>query len=156
VQHPDNIAEVVPWPSNISFLEGEGDLSFTSQKERFSGSFLLSLTYPSNFFLEVYGSFGQTLVHVERNNDNFLFVAGDEKTDNERALSNKFGLSSIQLMDDLTARGSIKAAARGHVIPRQGYDVVFSQTKKGKQTVCWERPDSKICLVFDKVVFEEF
>jgi hypothetical protein len=155
VERPDHPAELVSWPSNISFLEGEGDLSFSSQRERFSGSFLLSLTYPSHFFLEVYGSFGQTLVHVERNKDIFLFVAGEEKTNDELALSKKFGLSAQQLMDDLTARGLIESASRGRVIPRQGYDVVFSKTKKGKQTACWERPESKICLVFDKIVFEE-
>jgi hypothetical protein len=155
VQQTDNPAGLVSWPSNVSFLEGEGDLSFLSQKERFSGSFLLSLTYPSHFFLEVYGSFGQTLVHVERNKDSFLFMAGDEKTNDELALSKKFGLSAQQLMDDLTARGSIETASRRHIIPRQGYDVVFSHTKKGKQTACWERLESKICLVFDKVVFEE-
>jgi hypothetical protein len=155
VQSPPDSKGLVFWPSHITYLEGEGDLSFSSQKERFSGSFLLSLTYPSHFFLEVYGPFGQTIVHVERNNDSFLFVAGEEKIYDESAMSRRFGFSSLQLMDDLCVKWPVETNPSGFAIHRPGYDVVFSKSRRGKQSVCWEKHDSRICLVFDKVIFEE-
>jgi hypothetical protein len=155
IQSPPAVTGPASWPSNAVFVEGEGDLSFSSQKERFSGTFLLSLVYPSSFFLEVYGGFGQTLIHVERNKEKFLFIAGDEKTTDEHALSARFGLSAEQLMDDLCKRGPIETDKAGFVIHRPGYEVVFSQTRRGKHSVCWEKQDGRICLVFDKVLFEE-
>jgi hypothetical protein len=147
--------EVVPWPSTIESLEGEGDLSFVSPKERNSGSFLVSLSYPDRLFLEVYGTFGQTIVHIEKNHEKFLFIAGDEKTNDERALSQKFGFTSRELMDDLTMRGLKEKSSEGTVIRRPAYEVIYSRDRRGRSTICWERPDGHICLVFDKIGFEE-
>jgi hypothetical protein len=147
--------QVVPWPSEVNFLEGEGEVSFISPKEHNSGSFLVSLSDPDRFFLEVYGTFGQTVIHVEKKDGKFLFIEGDKKTSDEEALSAQFGFTFQELMDDLTLRGVKVEGPEGTVIRRPHYEVIYSRDRRGRSSICWKRPDGRICLAFDKIVFEE-
>jgi hypothetical protein len=145
--------EVLPWPSDVSFLAGEGDLDVTSKKERFSGSFITRMSYPDKLFFEVYGSFGQTLMHLEKDGPRFLLIAGGEKSTDEKALLDRFGFNVGELMDDLALRGGEEQSPLGLVAQRQGYQVVYSHDRRGRRTMCWERKDGRLCLTFSEIDF---
>ncbi len=145
--------EVLPWPSDVTSLDGEGDLDLRTPKEHFSGSFIVSMSYPGKLFLEVYGSFGQTLVHLQKEGDRFLFISGDERTNDEKALLDRFGFTTKELMDDLAVRGEKRETAGGWVTERRAYAVVYGNDRRGRKSVCWERRDGRLCLVFNDVNF---
>ncbi len=143
--------EVLPWPSDVSFLEGEGDLDLRSPKEHFTGSFLIRMSYPDKLFFEVYGSFGQTLMHLEKDGEHFLLIAGEERTTDERALLDRFGFAARELMADLALRGEKRPTTQGMVTERKGYEVVYGHDRRGKRNMCWERPNERLCLTFSDV-----
>jgi hypothetical protein len=143
--------EVRPWPSDFSVLEGEGDLDLRSQKERFSGSFILRMSYPDNLFLEVYGSFGQTFVHLQKEGLRFLLIAGEERTTDERLLVDRFHFTVSELIEDLALRGEKRETADGWVAARKDYQVVYSHDRSGRRNICWVREDSRLCLAFNEL-----
>jgi len=143
--------EVLPWPSDLSFLEGEGGLDLRSQKERFSGSFILKMSYPDNLILEVYGSFGQTFVHLQKEGPRFLLIAGEEKTTDEKLLVDRFHFTVGELIEDLALRGEKRETADGWVATREDYQVVYSHDRRGRRNMCWVREDSRLCLTFNEL-----
>jgi hypothetical protein len=145
--------EPVPWPSDVSFLEGEGDLDLTSPKEHFTGSFAIRMSYPDHLFFEVYGSFGQTLMHIEKDDAHFLLIAGDQKTSDEGALLDRFGFAPSELMDDLALKGEKRETSQGLVTVRNGYEVLYNHDRRGRRNMCWERQKEKLCLTFSDVKF---
>jgi hypothetical protein len=143
--------EVLPWPSDLSVLEGEGDIDVRSQKERFSGSFILRMSYPDNLFLEVYGSFGQTFVHLQKEGPRFLLIAGEERTTDEKLLVDRFHFTVSELIEDLALRGERRETADGWVATRKDYQVVYSHDRRGRRNMCWVREDSRLCLTFNEL-----
>ncbi len=143
----------IEWPAEITYLEGEGDLDTAWRKERYSGSFVLRMEHPDTLLLDVYGPFGQTLVHVKKEGDQFLFVAGNEKTTSESAFREVYGLEARQLIDDLAMRGQKEATPEGWVLYREDYRVVWGQDRVGRRKTCWESKDGRICLTFNDISF---
>ncbi len=60
------------------------------------------------FVLEIYGAFGQTLAYIKKEGDNFLLVAGDEKSTDKRAFEERYGLRIDDFIDDLAMKGEKK------------------------------------------------
>jgi hypothetical protein len=143
--------EVLPWPSDLSVFEGEGDLDLRSQKEHFSGSFILRMSYPDNLFLEVYGSFGQTFIHLRKEGRQFLLVAGEERTTNEKLLVDRFHFTVSELMEDLALKGAKQETPEGLVALRKDYRVVYSHDRRGRRNMCWVREDGRLCLAFNEL-----
>ena len=143
--------EVLSWPPDLPRFEGEGDLDFRSQKERFSGSFLIKMAYPDHLFLEVYGPFGQTLLHLQKNGDQFLLIAGEEKTTDEKLLVERFHFTARELMDDLAMRGEKEETPDGLVATRRGYKVSYGHDRRGRRNMCWQREDGFLCLAFKDI-----
>jgi hypothetical protein len=142
----------IQWPADVTYLQGEGDLTLSWRKEKYAGPFSLMMDYPDKFILEVYGAFGQTLVYVKKEGDSFLFMAGDEKSTNEVPFEEAYGLTVRQLMDDLAMKGERQETPDGLVIRRGGYRVVYTQDR-GRRRTCWEGREGRICLTFDEIRF---
>lgn len=147
--------EVLPWPAQTSFLYGEGDVDMRSPKERFSGSFIVRMVYPETLFFEVYGTFGQTLVHLEKDGGTFLLISGEEKTTDEESLVHRFGFTTKELMDDLALQGTKRETPEGLVSGRGQYRVVYGHDRRGRRTMCWERTDDRLCLTFTQADFTD-
>ena len=145
--------ERLEWPPGITSLTGEGDVEVRWAKEHFSGPFVVKMHYPRSFLFEVFGSFGQTLLHVEKEDGRFLLMAGDEKTTDESVFEKQYGFSVSRLMDDLSARGRREEAPGGWVITREGYTVRYGQERHGRRNVCWQGEKGTICLTFDQMDF---
>ncbi|OPY71061.1 MAG: hypothetical protein A4E57_00062 [Syntrophorhabdaceae bacterium PtaU1.Bin034] len=146
-------AEIVQWPSDVAFLEGEGDIDTAWKKERFSGSFVIRMEYPDILLLEVFGPFGQTLVYVSKEADRFLLVAGEEKTTDEALFRKTYGFSVQQFIDDLALKGQTNETPEGSVAERRGYKVIYSQDNRGRRKMCWQGAEGRICLTFSDISF---
>lgn len=148
--------EIVRWPAEISNLRGEGSLDLKWKGEHLSGPFAMNMAYPGSLLFEVYGSvFGQTIVHLEKNGDKFLLIAGNEKSTDEERISREYGFGVRELMDGLAMKGERKETPEGIVIDHGDYRAVYGQDRKGRRTVCWEREDGRLCLTFTEVSFDE-
>ena len=143
--------ERAQWPSAVTSLTGEGDVEATWGKEHFSGPFIVKMEYPRAFLFEVYGGFGQTLLHVKKEGGQFLLVAGDEKTTEEAVFEKRYGFSVGQLMDDLSLRGRREETPDGWVIERERYTVRYGQDRRGRRKICLEDRKGSICLTFDRI-----
>jgi hypothetical protein len=143
----------IEWPSDIRHIEGEGDIDMAWRKEKHSGSFALRVDYPNLLALEVYGPFGQTAVSLTKEGDRFLFIAGDQKTTDERPFEHAYGFTVRQLMDDLVMKGARQQTAEGTIIEHEDYRVVFGEDRKGRRKVCWEGREGTICLTFQEIDF---
>jgi hypothetical protein len=148
---PDKI--YVAWPEPIDFMEATGDVTVSWRKMHFSGSLFLRMEYPQRFFLEVYGPFGQTFVHVKKEDGAFLIIAGDEKATDERLFEDKTGLRLQQFMDDLAMRGERKVLPGMTAIERGSYRVLYSQDRRGRRTITWEGDDGTMVLLLPQVSF---
>lgn len=147
-------AEVVEWPDRITTLQGEGDIDLRWKAEHLSGTFALNMRYPDALLLEAYGSpFGQTVVHLQKDGDKFLLIAGDEKTTNEALLAEQYGFGVQQLMDGLAMKGERQDSPVGLTIHNKDYRVVYGQDRRGRRTVCWERENARLCLTFTDASF---
>jgi hypothetical protein len=147
--------EIIPWPSEVSFLDGEGDLDIRSPKERFSGSFTCRMAYPHMLFFEAYGPFGQTLLHLRKDGEKFLLIAGGEKTADETVLLDRFGFTVKEFMHDLALRGDKRETPGGLVAQGRGYQIVYGHDRRGRRTMCWERQDGRLCLAFSEISFAD-
>jgi hypothetical protein len=145
--------DVLKWPPDVAFVEGEGDIGIVWGKEKHSGSFLIRMEYPDVLLLEVYGPFGQTLVHLKKEADKFLLVTGEERTTDEGSLQDKYGFGVRQLMDSLAMKGPIQETAEGLIIQHQDYRVVYGQDRRGRRTMRLENGDGSIRLTFTEMIF---
>lgn len=147
--------EIVQWPAEIESLAGEGNLDLHWNGEKLSGSFALKMHYPDALLLEVYGSpFGQTVVHLEKDRNKFLLIAGDKKTTDEDLLAEQYAFGVQQLIDGLAMKGERQEMPGGGLSIRQDdYLVVYGQGRKGRRSVCWERGSARLCLTFSDLSY---
>jgi hypothetical protein len=143
----------VEWPDRLQYIEASGDLSMSWRKIDFSGAVSLQMDYPSLFVLEIYGAFGQTIAYVKKEGDNFLLVAGDEKSTDERAFEERYGLRVDDFINDLAMKGNRKQVNGSTIIERSNYDVIYDQDRKGRRKMTWKGPDGTMQLVFTQVNF---
>jgi hypothetical protein len=143
----------VEWPDSVQYLEASGDLSMSWRKIDFSGIVSLRMDYPSLFVLEIYGMFGQTIAYVKKERENFLLVAGDERSTDERAFEERYGLRLEDFMDDLVMKGDGKQVGGSTVIQRSNYRVIYDQDRKGRRKMTWEGRDGSMQLLFTQVSF---
>ena len=145
----------VEWPDRLQYIEASGDLSMSWRKIDFSGTVSLQMDYPSLFVLEIYGMFGQTLAYVKKERESFLLVAGDEKSTDERAFEERYGLRVEDFMDDLAMKGNKRQADGSIVIERSNYRVIYDQDRRGRRKMTWEGPDGTMQLLFTQVSFTQ-
>ena len=144
---------VIEWPDTVEYLEASGDLEMSWGKLNFSGSVTLQMDYPTLFVLDIYGMFGQTIAYVKKERANFLLVAGDEKTTDERAFEERYGLRIEDFMDDLAMKGEKRQLNGSTIIERPRYRVIYGQDRRGRREITWEGPDGTMRLLFTQVSF---
>jgi hypothetical protein len=143
----------IEWPDVVEYIEASGHLTMSWRKMDFSGSVTLQMDYPNLFVLEVYGMFGQTIAYVKKEHQNFLLVAGDEKTTDKRAFEERYGLRLEDFMGDLAMKGEKKQLNGSTIIERPNYRVIYDQDRKGRRMMTWEGPDGTMRLLFTQVSF---
>lgn len=145
----------IEWPERLQYMEASGELQMSWRKVDFSGSVALKMDYPDTFVLEIYGMFGQTIAYLKKEHGNFLLVAGDDKTTDERVFEERYGLRLQQFIDDLAMKGERKQVNGAVVIERADYSVIYGQDRRGRREISWKGPDGAMSLVFTHVSFTQ-
>lgn len=141
------------WPENITYMEALCDLNMSWRDMKYSGSMSLIMDYPSRLRMEVYGPFGNTLMFLKKDGDDFLLVTKDERFTDPSFFEDRFGLTIREFMDDISAIAEKSTAHTGKSIVQRGaYRVLYTVGKK-ENTICWESPEGSICVTFREVRF---
>lgn len=141
----------IEWPDTVEYIEASGDLAMSWRNLNFSGTVSLQMDYPALFLLEIYGMFGQTIAYVKKEREEFLLVAGDEKSTDKQAFEDRYGLRLEAFMDDLAMKGKKEQVNGLIIITRPNYRVIYDQDRKGRRKMTWEGPDGRMQLLFTQV-----
>lgn len=144
----------IAWPEQIRYMEAMCDLDMSWKGMKYSGSMSLIINYPSQLHMEVYGPFGNTLMFLKKDGDDFLLVTKDERFTEASFFEDRFGFKIREFMDDIVMVAEKGAADNGQLsIQRQEYMVLY-KLKNKKNTICWESKEGSICIKFLEVKFE--
>jgi hypothetical protein len=143
-----------PWPASVTFIETEGDIEMAWRDTKFSGSMALKMEYPGTLDLEIYGPFGQTIAFLKKNEQEFLFAAGDERITSESVFHQRIGIDVRVFMDDIAMRGDKVEAPGGAFIVRDDYRVTYGHDKRGRREISWEGRDGRISLTLTGESFD--
>jgi hypothetical protein len=143
----------IEWPDTVEYIEASGDLAMSWRNLDFSGSVSVQMDYPTLFVLEIYGMFGQTIAYVKKEREEFLLVAGDEKSTDKRAFEERLGLRLDAFMDDVAMKGEKEQVNGSTIITRPNYRVIYGQDRKGRRKMTWEGPDGRMELLFTQASF---
>lgn len=142
-----------PWPASVTFIETEGDIEMAWRDTKFSGSMALKMEYPGTLNLEIYGPFGQTIAFLKKNEQEFLFAAGDERITSESVFHQRIGMDVKVFMDDIAMRGDKVDAPGGAYIVRDNYRVTYGHDKRGRRMIRWEGTEGRISLTLTDETF---
>lgn len=140
------------WPLIVSYMEGAGDIDLSWRGRRFSGSFALKLESPAIFLFEVYGPFGQTLLHLRKEGERVDIVTAEGRMESERFFEEQYGMSVDHFIDDLMMKETAKEATESNRGDRAGYKVSYAGDRD-RPRICWLNLDGSICLTFSELVF---
>jgi hypothetical protein len=143
-------AEIV-WPEKIDYMQAACELDMAWKDMSYSGSMSLTLKYPEEIQLEVYGPFGDTAVYLKKDGDAFLLVAGDERYTDEKGFERKFSIRLKDFIDDIARRGA--GESPGASVKRDTYTVTYSLGGRTNR-ICWEGRDGRICVRFLEARFD--
>jgi len=143
----------IAWPEEILYMEAMCDLNMSWKGMKYSGAMSLVLNYPTQLQMEVYGPFGDTIMFLKKDDDNFLLATKDERFSDANLFENRFGIKIQAFIDDIVMI-SKKDGLRGKnfAVQRPDYKVLYT-VKDKENTICWERQDGKICIRFLEVKF---
>jgi hypothetical protein len=144
----------IAWPEQIRYMEAMCDLDMSWKGMKYSGSMSLILNYPSQLHMEIYGPFGNTLMLLKKDGDDFLLVTKEERFTDSSFFEDRFGFKIREFMDDITRIAEKDSAGNGQfVAQREEYRVLYTLKNK-KNTICWESKEGSICIKFLEVKFE--
>jgi hypothetical protein len=145
----------ISWPDEITYMEAMCDLNMSWKGMKYSGAMSLIMHYPTRLQMEVYGPFGDTVMLLKKDEDDFLLATKDERFRDAGLFENRFGITIQEFMDDIVMI-SIKEGgkSKGFAVQRPDYRVLYTMKDK-ENMICWERKDGKICIRFLEVKFKE-
>jgi hypothetical protein len=145
----------ISWPEHIRYMEAMCDLDMSWRGMKYSGSVTLIMNYPSQLQMEIYGPFGDTLMFLKKDGDDFLLATKEERFTDPGFFENRFGIRLRDFIDDIAMVSEKEAGNNGHrYVQRQGYKVLYKLID-GENTVCWEGEDGSICLRFLEAKFDK-
>lgn len=145
----------IAWPEQIRYIEAmcELDMSWRGTKHR--GSMSLIMDYPSRFQMEIYGPFGDTVMLLKKDGDDFLLATKEERFIDPHFFEDRFGIKLREFIDDI-AMIAEKASAENRpvLVQRMDYRVIY-KLQGNENTICWEGKDGSICMRFLEVKFDK-
>jgi hypothetical protein len=145
----------IAWPEQIRYMEAMCDLDMSWRGMKYSGSMALTIKYPSQFQMEIYGPFGDTLMFLKKDGNDFLLAAKEERFTDSSIFENRFGIKLQDFIDDIAMMSEKEAGNNGPLfVQRQGYKVLY-KLNDGENTICWEGKNGSICLRFLEVKFDK-
>ncbi len=135
-------------------MEALCDLEMDWGRMRYNGSMSLTVHYPDNLLIEVYGPFGETALYVRRDKDTFLLVSDDEKVTDERLFEKRFNLSTRNLIEEVTLHPLSPPFQGETIVERETYRVTYRLGGE-ENRICWTGEDGRICIRFLEARFEK-
>ena len=141
------------WPAQIRYMEAMCDLDMSWRGMKYRGSMSLIVSYPNLLQMEIYGTFGDTIMFLKKDGDDFLLATKEERFRDPRLFEDRFGIKLQEFMDDIAMISKEDAVDDSHFfVQRQGYRVLYT-LKDNENTICWEGKDGTICVKFLEVKF---
>jgi hypothetical protein len=105
--------------------------------------------------MEIYGPFGDTLMFLKKDGNDFLLATKEERFTDSSIFENRFGIKLQDFIDDIAMMSEKEAGNNGPLfVQRQGYKVLY-KLNDGENTICWEGKNGSICLRFLEVKFDK-
>ena len=143
----------IVWPEQIRYMEAMCELDMSWQGMNYDGSMSLIMDYPSQLRMELYGPFGNTLMLLKKDNENFLLVTKDEKITDPTLFEDRFGFKIREFMDDIAMIPQKSLAGNGQLtVQKAAYRVLYRSNNK-ESTMCLENREGSICIKFLEVKF---
>ncbi len=136
------------WPDNIEYMEVFSEMDMLWNDKRYSGSMSLKLDYPEILVIDVFGPFGDTVIHLEKVGDKFLWATKEETLTDENRFEEYFGIRLSDFIDDLAFKTYKKSGSVKGFIQRNGYSVSYSINSIGDNNICWTIKGGNMCINF--------
>jgi mRNA-degrading endonuclease RelE of RelBE toxin-antitoxin system len=144
----------ISWPEQIIHIEAMCELDMSWRGMKYNGSMSLTMNYPSRFQIEIYGPFGDTLMFLKKNNNDFLLATKEERFTDAHFFEDRFGIKLKDFIDDLAMMSKKDGADKGNFfVQRHGYRVIY-KLDDHENAICWEGRDGKICIRFLEAKFD--
>lgn len=151
---PRKTVQIV-WPDNIQYIEALCELDMAWKNTKHSGSMSLKLEYPYKLTIDVYGPFGDTAVHLEKEGEKFLLVTKEGSTSEEAEFEQDFGIKLSEFIDDLVLKDYRRGKTGNNYIQKRLYRVKYDLDSGGDNSICWEMKDGDMCITFLEAKFEK-
>lgn len=145
----------IAWPDNIQYIEAFCELDMSWKDTKYSGSMSLILEYPDKLIIDVYGPFGDTVIHLKKEGEKFLLVTKEGLTSEESEFEQDFGIKLSEFIEDLAIKGYRKGETRDAFIQKNSYKVKYNLKGSGGNNICWEIKDGNMCITFLEAKFEK-
>ena len=143
----------IVWPEQITYMEAMCDLDMSWRGMQYSGSMSLIVNYPSQIRMEIYGPFGNTLMFLKKDGDDFILATKEERFTDSSLFEDRFGFKIKEFMDDIVMIAEKSNEDNGQlIVQRESYRVLY-KFKNKENTICWESKEGSICVKFLEVKF---
>jgi hypothetical protein len=145
----------IAWPAQIKYIEAMCDLDMSWRGMKYRGSMSLIMNHPSRLQMEIYGPFGDTIMFLKKDGNDFLLATKEERFIDSNIFENRFGIKLREFMDDIAMISEKDAVDDDRFfVQRQGYRV-FYKLRNNENTICWEGKDGSICMRFLEAKFDK-
>jgi hypothetical protein len=142
------------WPDNIQYIEALCELDMVWKNTKYSGSMSLKLEYPDKLVVDVYGPFGDTVIHLVKEGEKYLLVTKEGSTSEEAEFEQDFGIKLSEFIDDLVLKDCRRRETGNKYIQKRLYKVKYNLNNGGDNSICWEMKDGNMCITFLEAKFE--
>lgn len=145
----------IAWPDNIQYIEAFCELDMAWKNSKYSGSMSLKLEYPDKLIIDVYGPFGDTVIHLKKEGEKYLLVTKEVSTSEEAEFEQDFGIKLSEFIDDLVLKDYRRGETGNKYIQKRLYKVKYELDSGGDNSICWEIKDGNMCITFLEAKFEK-
>lgn len=150
-----NIVQI-SWPDNIQYIEALCELDISFKDSKYSGSMSMIVEYPDTLLIDVYGPFGDTVVHIQKEGDRFLLITKEKVVHDEAQFRKDFGINLNDFIEDVTRKAV--SENNGFIDKKdesRQYKVRYSTEKEGNNNICWDMKDGNMCITFLEAKFSK-
>ncbi|MEI6152677.1 MAG: hypothetical protein WCQ90_01155 [Deltaproteobacteria bacterium] len=144
----------IAWPDNIQYIEALCELDMAWKNTKYSGSMSLKLEYPDKLVVDVYGPFGDTVIHLEKDGEKYLLATKEGSTSEEAEFEQDFGIKLSEFIDDLALKEYRNGVDGNKYIQKGRYKIKYDIDGSGDNSICWEMKDGNMCVIFLEAKFE--
>jgi hypothetical protein len=145
----------IKWPENIQYIEALCELDMSWKDTKYSGSMSLKLEYPDKLMIDIFGPFGDTVFHLNKDKEKFLLVTKEGSTSSDAGFEQDFGIKLSDFIEDLAIKPCREGCVGNELIQRDNYKIKYNFDGSSDSSICWEIKDNSMCITFIEAKFEK-